>query len=54
MRIRVNAWHEIILSERVKRIDGYRAKMIGPDSLWKSGAPDFPKASKFKCLRRGA
>src|SRR5258708_26301628 len=35
-----NRWHERILSERTKRIERYRAKMVGDHSLWRGvGAP---------------
>jgi CHAD domain-containing protein/HD superfamily phosphodiesterase len=36
------AWHERIVEERKKRIEGYRQKMVGPDTLWnvwRSGLP---------------
>jgi len=43
-------WREIILSERVKRIDGYRAKMIGPDSLWQVWRAGLPQGRQIEVL----
>ena len=43
-------WREIILSDRVKRIDGYRAKMIGPDSLWQVWRAGLPQGRQIEVL----
>jgi CHAD domain-containing protein/HD superfamily phosphodiesterase len=43
-------WREIILSERVKRIDGYRAKMIGTDSLWQVWRAGLPQGRQIEVL----
>ena len=43
-------WREIILSERVKRIDGYRAKMVGPDSLWQVWRAGLPQGRQIEVL----
>ncbi|HWO34028.1 MAG TPA: CHAD domain-containing protein [Candidatus Acidoferrum sp.] len=43
-------WREIILSERVKRIDGYRGKMIGPDSLWQVWRAGLPQGRQIEVL----
>jgi len=43
-------WRETILSERVKRIDGYRAQMIGPDSLWQVWRAGLPQGRQIEVL----
>ncbi|MGA7046342.1 MAG: CHAD domain-containing protein [Candidatus Sulfotelmatobacter sp.] len=43
-------WREIILSERTKRIDRYRAKMIGPDSLWQVWRSALPHGKQIQVL----
>jgi CHAD domain-containing protein/HD superfamily phosphodiesterase len=43
-------WREIILSERFKRIDSYRAKMIGPDSLWQVWRAGLPQGRQIEVL----
>ena len=43
-------WREIILSERTKRIDRYRAKMIGPDSLWQVWRSALPQGKQIQVL----
>ena len=43
-------WHERILSERTKRIDRYRKKMIGPDSLWQVWRAALPQGKQIQAL----
>jgi CHAD domain-containing protein len=43
-------WHERILSERAKRIDRYRRKMIGPDSLWQVWRAALPQGKQIRVL----
>jgi CHAD domain-containing protein/HD superfamily phosphodiesterase len=43
-------WRKIILSERAKRIEGYRAKMIGPDSLWQVWRAGLPQGRQIEVL----
>src|SRR5580693_2211055 len=43
-------WREIILSEHVKRIDCYRAKMIGTDSLWQVWRAGLPQGRQIEVL----
>jgi CHAD domain-containing protein/HD superfamily phosphodiesterase len=43
-------WREIIVSERVKRIDGYRAQMLGPDSLWQVWRAGLPQGRQIEVL----
>ena len=43
-------WHERILAERGKRIDRYRAKMIGPDSLWHTWRAALPQGNQIQAL----
>ena len=38
-----NRWRQRILSERTKRIDHYRARMLGPDSLWQVWRAALPQ-----------
>jgi CHAD domain-containing protein len=45
-----NRWNEQILSERTKRIEGYRAKMIGPDSLWQVWRAGLPQGKQIEIL----
>jgi len=45
-----NDWHERILSERTKRIDQYRAKMVGPDSLWQVWRAALPQGRQIQLL----
>ena len=47
-------WHERILKERTKRIDEYRARTIGPDSLWnvwRAGLPQGDEIPKIATRR---
>jgi exopolyphosphatase/guanosine-5'-triphosphate,3'-diphosphate pyrophosphatase len=41
-------WHERIVSERTKRIDGYRKRMIGPDSLWQVWRAALPQGKQIE------
>ena len=43
-------WHERILSERTKRIELYRKKMIGPDSLWQVWRAALPQGKQIQVL----
>ncbi len=43
-------WHERILSERKKRIERYRKKMIGPDSLWQVWRAALPQGQQIQAL----
>lgn len=43
-------WHERILSERTKRIERYRKKMIGPDSLWQVWRAALPRGKQIEVL----
>jgi CHAD domain-containing protein len=42
------AWHERIRRERTKRIDEYRAKMVGPDSLWNMWRAGLPQGERIE------
>jgi CHAD domain-containing protein/HD superfamily phosphodiesterase len=41
------AWHERILQERTKRIDEYREKTAGPDSLWNVWRAGLPQGKQI-------
>jgi exopolyphosphatase/guanosine-5'-triphosphate,3'-diphosphate pyrophosphatase len=43
-------WHERILSERTKRIEGYRKKMVGPESLWQVWRAALPQGKQIEVL----
>ncbi|MGA9392741.1 MAG: CHAD domain-containing protein, partial [Candidatus Sulfotelmatobacter sp.] len=43
-------WREIILSERSRRIDRYRAKMVGKDSLWQVWRSVLPQGKQIQVL----
>jgi CHAD domain-containing protein len=43
-------WRERILSERALRIERYRAKMVGPDSLWQVWRAALPKGQQIQAL----
>ena len=43
-------WHERILSERTKRIERYRKKMTGPDSLWQVWRAALPQGKQIQAL----
>ncbi len=43
-------WRERILDERTQRIDRYRKKMIGPDSLWQVWRAALPQGRQIQAL----
>src|SRR5437660_7909046 len=43
-------WHERILSERTQRIDRYRAKMVGENSLWQAWRAALPHGKQIQVL----
>jgi CHAD domain-containing protein len=43
-------WRQRILAERTKRIDRYRAKMIGPASLWQVWRAALPQGKQIQAL----
>jgi exopolyphosphatase/guanosine-5'-triphosphate,3'-diphosphate pyrophosphatase len=43
-------WRQRILAERAKRIDRYRKKMIGPDSLWQVWRAALPQGKQIQAL----
>jgi len=43
-------WHERIVSERTRRIERYRKKMIGPDSLWQVWRAALPQGKQIQAL----
>lgn len=43
-------WHERIVSERIRRIEDYRAKMVGPDSLWQVWRAGLPQGKQIGAL----
>ncbi len=43
-------WHQRILSERTKRIDGYRSKMVGEDSWWYKWRAALPQGKQIQAL----
>jgi CHAD domain-containing protein/HD superfamily phosphodiesterase len=43
-------WHKRILAERTKRIDRYRARMIGPDSRWSVWRAALPQGKQIQSL----
>jgi len=42
------AWHQRIKEERTKRIDEYRAKMVGPNSLWNIWRSGLPQGQRVQ------
>ena len=42
------AWHERIVKERAKRIEEYRQRMIGPDSLWNVWRSGLPQGKQIQ------
>lgn len=42
------AWHERIKEERTKRIDEYREKMVGPNSLWNTWRAGLPQGKRIQ------
>jgi hypothetical protein len=48
------AWHDRILRERTKRVDEYRLRTTGTDSLWntwRAGLPQGPQIQEFATRR---
>ena len=45
-----NHWHQRILSERTRRIDRYRSKMVGPNSLWPVWRAALPQGQQIQLL----
>jgi len=43
-----NAWHEGIVEERTKRIDEYREKTVGQDSLWHVWRAGLPQGRQIQ------
>jgi CHAD domain-containing protein len=43
-----NAWQERIMQERTKRIDEYRQKTVGPDSLWNVWRAGLPNGKQIQ------
>jgi len=43
-------WHERIVAERAKRIERYRAKMVGEDSLWQVWRAALPQGKQIQLL----
>jgi len=42
------AWHARIVDERTKRIEEYRQKMVGPDSLWNVWRAGLPQGKQIQ------
>ena len=45
-----NAWRKRILAERTARIDGYRARMVGPEALWNVWRAALPRGKQIQAL----
>jgi CHAD domain-containing protein/HD superfamily phosphodiesterase len=43
-------WHAQIIEERTKRIDEYRERTIGPDSLWNTWRAGLPQGKQIQAL----
>jgi exopolyphosphatase/guanosine-5'-triphosphate,3'-diphosphate pyrophosphatase len=43
-------WHQRLHAERARRIDGYRRKMVGPDSLWHVWRTALPQGKQIQAL----
>jgi CHAD domain-containing protein/HD superfamily phosphodiesterase len=44
------SWHQQILAERTNRIEHYRRKMVGPDSLWSVWRAALPQGKQIHAL----
>jgi CHAD domain-containing protein/HD superfamily phosphodiesterase len=44
------SWHNLILAERAKRVEQYRGKMLGPDSLWQVWRAGLPQGQQVVLL----
>jgi CHAD domain-containing protein len=42
------AWHEVITKERTRRVDEYRQRMTGPDSLWTVWRAGLPQGKQIQ------
>lgn len=45
-----NRWHRRILAERNPRIEKYRARMVGPESLWQVWRAPLPQGKQIPAL----
>jgi len=45
-----NAWRKRILAERIARIDGYRARMVGAEALWNVWRAALPQGKQIQAL----
>ena len=43
-------WHAQIIEERTRRIDEYRAKTVGPDSLWNVWRAGLPQGKQIEAM----
>ena len=43
-------WHARIIEERTRRIDEYRKKMVGPDSLWNVWRAGLPQGKQIQAI----
>jgi HD superfamily phosphodiesterase len=43
-------WHAQIVDERTKRLDQYRARTVGPDSLWQVWRAGLPQGEQVQAL----
>ena len=43
-------WHKQVLAERARRIDRYRASMVGPNSLWQVWRAGLPQGPQIQVL----
>ena len=41
-------WREVIQAERAKRVDRYREKMLGKDSLWRTWRAELPSGTQLR------
>jgi hypothetical protein len=44
------SWHRRIVEERAKRVESYRKKMVGPDSLWNVWRAGLPQGKQIQAL----
>lgn len=44
------SWHERILEERTKRIEEYRERTVGPDSLWNVWRAGLPQGKQIQAI----
>jgi CHAD domain-containing protein len=45
-----NQWHQRIITERAKRIERYRVRMVGEDSLWSLWRAGLPQGKQVQTL----